>query len=184
VSVSFTYQSNIDAFFAKIVERAQSKIRVAIDDAVEELFRNIKTDLEKIYKKAVVGFYAGYSPAYYHRNRSLYKLLEISDSPDEVTWEFIPGNATAMRGGGTVYELAFLGGWHGGAAGTDHNGESVGSPHYRAPYGYYTHWSLGGAAQSTPPFETWESEVETYKGTLRDKFEALLQKHISMIQWF
>ena len=202
MGVTFDYTLNIEGFFANVINRMQHKIDAAVDKALDELFQTIKADLQGIYQNAVAEFYSSYSPSFYGRTGSLYNLIQFSENKDEVKWEFDPGSATSMRAGGTVYELAFRQGYHGGATGTDKRGESRGVPSYRTPFpgnfimsadgeGYdsstfmngFTRWGRA-AVQSTPPLEIWKRELETYKGGLRQMFISILQSHIGSIQWF
>lgn len=187
---------DIDGFFSKVIERAQDKINAAVDDAVTELFQEVKGELREIYHQVIEEYYEDYAPRFYVRNYSLYDLIQISEDQDEVAWSFYPERATALeRDYGTVYKSAFLYGWHGGASGEDHNHQSVSTPHWRTPYPYFGNVSRktdhgfyrwgDEAYRSASPFETWEERRESYfRENGREMFIRLLQKHINNIKWF
>lgn len=203
MGVSFDYTLNIDGFFQKVLAKAQSKINAAVDEALTELFQSLKSDLLDIYQEVIADYYSDYSPSFYGRKGSLYNLIEFSESPDEIRWDFDPSAATSMRSGGTVYDLAFLHGYHGGATGTDKRGESRGFMSYRTPFpgnfiktsgdsnynekvfmNGYTRWGRA-AAKSESPYEQWETKRREFiSAEARSRFVELLQKHISNIQWF
>lgn len=202
MSLSFEYEVDLDGFFNSVIARSQDKINEAVNNAVTDLFVELKKDLNSVYKETIDAFYNDYSGGndglLYDRQGSLYELISFSDDKDIVKWDFDPSKATQLeRDYGTVYSLAFLHGWHGGATGEDQNGMTVSTPHWRTPYpsntinqrtgepsvGYFRYGKQ--AARSTPPYEAWENARNEYVRTYaHDKFVSLLQEHINKIQWF
>lgn len=187
---------DIDGFFNKIIQRSQSKINAAVDEAVTELFKEVKDELGEVYRQVIDEYYNDYEPDFYVRNHSLYDLIQFTDNADEMEWSFYPEKATPFeRDYGTVYQSAFLYGWHGGASGEDHNHQSVSTPHWRTPYPYYGdvarktdhgfyRWGKE-AYRSAPPYEAWEERRTEYiRENGRAMFIRLLQKHINNIKWF
>lgn len=206
MGAKFEYNVDVDGFFNKCIERSQKKIDKAVDDAVTELFRELKEGLKDVYKEVIDAFYDEYKPTdagpkFYKRSESLYNLMNMTDSPDVIEWDFDPGKATKFRNGnGNVYELSFIHGYHGGAAGTDKRGMTVSTPHWRTPQppddfsekdddpdhvGGYFRWGAEAAKSESSPYEEWERKRKEYVATNgRTRFIELLQEHINQINWF
>lgn len=200
MAATFEYNVDIDGFFDKIIQRSQQKINQAVDDALTELFREVKNELGEVYRQVIQEYYEDYVPQFYVRHHSLYNLIQFTENPDEIEWAFYPEKATPLeRDYGTVYKSSFLYGWHGGASGEDHNGESVSTPHWRTPYPWLFqtmgsprrrasvgYWRWGDEAyKSTSPYETWEERRADYiRENGRPMFIRILQQHINDIKWF
>lgn len=203
MSVSFEYSMN-NGFFDRVIAKAQEKVNKAVDDAFTELFKEMKSDLEKLYDKVVTQFYNDYVPVLYDRNYSLYDILHMSENEDEVKWGFDSAKMTPFRSGGgheEMMELVFAGGWHGGADNGDYtvvysddslDGYSIrytphpspGTPYWRQPIPFYTQWGRQ-AAHSTPPLKVWEEQKDEYVRTKgREKMRSLVRDHIAKIKWF
>ena len=126
MAAEFTHNIDIDGYFKKVIERSQKKINKAVEDAIIELFDELKVSLQDIYKTTIDEFYESYptnGSLRYDRNYSLYDLIEFTSGKDELGWDFNEAEATSLeRSYGTVFNLAFIEGWHGGAAGRDSRG--------------------------------------------------------------
>ena len=91
---------------------------------------------------------------------------------------FNEGNLHGDRNGGSLFEKVFMQGWHGGAAGTDRHGISVGSPHYRVPPGLWSRWGRPAVKTMSPAklFATQYSSADS--GVLQREFNRILDTHV------
>jgi len=170
-------------------------------DSIREIIPQIGEKYEEIFHWAVNEFYGDYSPEIYTRNYSLYDVVEINADEEDMTISYIgaPENATPFRkGGGTVFELSFLEGYHGGAASgnytvmpqsdPDDSGFTVrytphpdpGTPYWRTPHPWYTDW--GRAAEwSIPPADVFMENKNNYLNTeMIRTFEQLLESKLGL----
>lgn len=177
------WQLHVDnPMIQRLVERVRKAMYEAAYAAAVEILDEMEQDLNKIYYTIIKEFYADYSPVFYDRTGSLYDLLQIKNTGENLNWYFETDNATAFeRGGGKegLYEHVFRQGWHGGATGTDKHGYTVTTPSWRQPIPWYSNW--GSVAEQAPrsPLEAWDQEVDAYKtDVLPQRYNALYHRHL------
>ena len=116
----------------------------------------------------------GSSPVYYSRTGGMYELMTPTYNSQKIDWEYDPSVMNSSNGtlsSNELYEMVFKQGWHGGApSGPDH--PSPGTPYWRTPYPYYSHWSQP-AARADSPYDRFEREFDEYLDTEADE---LIQK--------
>ena len=170
-------------------------------DSVKELMPLLESKYEELFHRAVWEFYGDYSPEIYTRNYSLYDVVEINVDVEGMTISYsgAPENATPFRkGGGTVFELSFMGGYHGGAASGDYTvmpqsdpddsgftvrhtpHPSPGTPYWRTPHPWYTDWGRP-AEWSIPPADVFmESKEEFLNRELALMFKKILYENLGI----
>lgn len=177
------YSYIINQYAQNIQRKAEDAVRKIIPYVNREWYRMVDEKLRQSYKETIVKFYAGYSPKFYHRSRSLYDLIQTKIGNDSLAVDFDPSKMTAYRSGYNgedgLYDLVFREGWHGGAKHGDytrlHYGHadgfwtvlftphpSPGTPYYRTPYQVYTNWGED-AARSDAPLDVFKQKVAEYE---------------------
>ena len=176
-----------------IQQRVIDEANKMIPDVKRDIFTEFGTyqqeEVEKLFREAVDEFYAAYSPIFYARSYSLYNALEfepdeygiVDDQIDDDGLFKANGVTPFERGGGSegLFEHVFMQGWHGGASGTDHRGESVSSPHYRTPNEYYTYWGRP-AYRSTSPHDLAMRKIRGAEGRMDNEFERIARQRIDI----
>ena len=190
----------LDTLVEKLVVIANNELDIADENAYREYGPIEKAKIKEIFDQAVDEFYDSYSPQYYDRNRSLYNILDIQEDEYGMAATEAAGytdlfnednmtKVTKARDGSSLYDLVFMQGWHGGATGTDRNGMSVSSPHYRTPYPGdsslkkgYIRWGRQ-AARSTAPAKVFSRRYEAAdSGELQQIFDSLVDKHWALAE--
>ena len=195
----------IKSAVSELVERLTDIVNEELDTAEEDAYKEYgeyeTRRVREIFNEAVTEFYdaypAGDGELTYSRNGNpesetggLYNILEITqDEYGMVVTEaagytdlFNPDKMHAGReggglDGGGLYEKVFIQGWHGGAAGTDHNNKTVSTPHYRVPKGYYTYWGRK-ATRTTPPASIFAKNYQKADSKeLQNEFDRLIEEH-------
>lgn len=167
----------------KMVPDTKTDIYLEFADHQQKMITNIFVD-------AVQDFYASYDPIYYNRTWSLYNALVLNPNDEygrfgvQLTASelYDPSGVTPFRNGDSegLFDLTIRYGWHGGAAGTDKNGMSVSSPHYRWPYAddgpRFYKWGRE-AVQSEPPMSVVERNYASEIPNLREELRAIATHH-------
>lgn len=152
------FRNIIDEIEAKarlIKERAEAyaekETKAAMKRADIEFGAYQQVRIREIFNTAVDSFYQSYSPSYYGRRNSLYDMLQLhtDDSGMVISGLVEATDATDYRGlfdktmptdrkGGSLFDIVFVEGWHGGAksinaaaAATWGAHPSPGVPYYR-----------------------------------------------------
>lgn len=112
-----SFQENTE----KRIERAVHRVMPVVKREFAELF---KLRVKQIFDESIYDFYSEYSPRYYHRNESLYNLLEMESDENMISAWFEPSKMTPFRSGYNgedgLYDQVFRKGWHGGAGSGDY----------------------------------------------------------------
>lgn len=112
-----SYQDNVE----KRIQRAVDKVMPTVKREFIEL---LKLRVKQIFDESVYDFYSDYTPRYYHRNESLYNLLEMESDDNMLSAWFEPSKMTGFRSGykgeDGLYDQVFRKGWHGGAGSGDY----------------------------------------------------------------
>lgn len=184
-----------------IHERARL-IQKRVIEAANEMIPRIKTDIftefgeyqqakvEELFRSAVNQFYAAYRPAYYERNFSLYNALEyepdeygiVDDQIDNDSLFSWDGVSSFERGGGShgLFDLVFMEGWHGGAAGIDRRGDVRTSPHYRTPEGFYYNWGKQ-AVNTESPHDIAMRNIHGAESMMDYEFEKIAERYTEIL---
>lgn len=186
----------IETLKRELIDVVNEEMDVADANTYKEYGAIEKKKIEEIFKSAVDAFYAGYGPKDmpYERNYSLYNVLDFEGQIDEdgmvitkiagYTNLFNPDAATALeRAKGTVFDLAFMKGYHGGATGEDHNGVVRSVPSYRTPYPKdddpdnprgYRWWGKTAAKEGESPHKVFKMELKAAEdGELEAEFNRI-----------
>ena len=168
---------------------------------VREMLPQIAEKYEEIFHRAVQEFYWDYDPQIYGRHYSLFDAVEFDYDPNsmKISYTAMPENTTPFRSGnGNVFNLAFERGYHGGADHGDYSSYPVsdpddsgftishrphpnpGTPYWRTPHPWYTHWGQP-AARSTPPADVFMEKKEEYlSGEMLMEFKNLLFNNLGI----
>lgn len=169
-------------------EKAANEMVPAVKDGIFHEFGEYQQrEVTRLFTEAVDKFYDSYDPDFYPRNRSLYGALVpepdeygIIDEQIDNDSLFKADNLTPFeRGGGSqgLYDLVFMEGWHGGAAGTDRRGETRETPSYRVPYGEYSRWGHT-AFRTMSPHDLAMQSINGASGKMDNQFEKIAKKHV------
>ena len=193
-----------DSVYHSILDEIHTRahtIQVRVADAAQDMIPEIKDSIfsefgeyqqkkvEELFRRAVDEFYASYSPAYYERNYSLYDALEFQPDEYGIIDDQIDSNSlfnssqlTAFRNGDQdgLYNLVFVGGWHGGAAGTDRHGETRTVPSYRVPYSIYSHWGRRAVQTPSPNFLA-KQKIHGAEGMMDAEFERISARYADIL---
>lgn len=172
----------------RIVSAIQSKSKAIIQEAASKFIPELQETLTNKFKDIVKDYYDDYSPEYYSRRGTMYNILKFNSDIKTATisWDFDPsempyshGGGGAHDGGDTLFEKAFVGGWHGGAMSISGEKEaeygthpSPGTPYYRSPYPWFTKWGVP-AKRSASPLD----EFNKYWDTNHRFFEEMFQMY-------
>ena len=165
-------------------KESKEALCVALYKSVQEMSKQLKPNFDRIVDSE---FYDAYSPMFYKSDRrySMRKVFPPKD-PELLQAETDEGcnisisiqvNKEAMkfRKGGTNLIYLTLGyGYHGGAYGTDRNGSSVSSPHYRRPLNTWSRWG-SPAVQTESPWQLYKAWFEDYWSD--ETLQALLESN-------
>lgn len=166
-----------------IAKRWEVEASKAIDKAIDEFLPQFKDGVEKVYKQSVENFYNSYSPHYYARSGDLYNLLEVDTSNRSYNIILHDEKLEPSNDGissSSLYDIVVEGGWHGGApSGPNH--PSPGTPYWRAPPPYYTHWYTP-AAESTSIFESFQEKYDTYLVEATNLLQEIEQRYLDNIR--
>lgn len=172
--------------FVNSVQRcAESAVDIALERSVHTMLDNIQSK----FKDTVESFYNEYEPKYYSRRGSMYNVLKTNQSHTanhkvDVEIDYDEDAMTYRDGSNGLFNLAFVQGYHGGAAGTDHNGMTVDAPSYRWPYEKYYWWG-GRAFKSESPYEQFDEnwlpqywEGQTFQNLFEENFNIEFEKSL------
>lgn len=186
-----SFSAAIEALFNKEEKALEQCVDEASKLALGRSYVASQPIAENKFKEYVNEFYSAYSPMYYARSYDMQNVLEITTSESDMAFNY-DWNESAMnqyeRGGsGSLAELTVGYGFHGGAAGTDHNNVSVSSPHYRAPVGLWWHWGNTAVSSESPydQFMEWLSHyfesaeyLELYNQYFQSAILELMPKYL------
>ena len=106
------YENAVNAVIKKIKMR-----RAIFKELLADWDKKVKFELELIAEAAVSDFYLDYTPKRYVRQEDLYNAYKViaknGDWRIEMGSEFMQGEHDAPND--YIYNLSFVGGWHGGA---------------------------------------------------------------------
>lgn len=184
----------IHARAQKIQQRITDEAQIMIPGIKEEIFAEFgeyqQKKVEELFRSAVDSFYAAYSPEFYGRSYSLYDALDyqpdeygiIDDQIDNDSLFSAEGVTPFERGGGSqgLFELVFMEGWHGGAAGTDRRGEERSVPSYRTPYDRYFRWGRQ-AFRSESPHDIAMRKIRGASGMMDHEFETIAARYAEIL---
>ena len=192
-------------FADEILRVMNDETSKAMTEAYKKFGEEQKKAIEDIFNDAVSSFYDDYTPKIYkERQYGLYDLLSLRydergmvENGNNGDYEdfFDESKLHTDRHGGSLYELTFLEGWHGGAktistnkAKTWGSHPSKGTPYYRTG-GYvilngkrvwhkYGAWGRQ-AKQTTPsPYEKFRSEmISAEGGSIYQMFKTISDKY-------
>lgn len=144
---------------------------------MEEIAITLYEDISEIIETCIDKYYSEYTPKYYKRTKSLYKVYKLQYKSGHFGWqfnfEFMPNIHRVDNK--YIYQYMFEQGYHGGANTIASNkvqqwGEHPhnGQPWYRtAPAIFekppYTRWSKYPAAKSMPPATRIDIELRNYQ---------------------
>lgn len=154
-----------------IVKHVKEVAEQCIKESAQELIPEIAMDVDNVFAEAVLQWYSSYSPAFYRRNESLYGIMDLEQSPEELMleWTFDGGKMTRDRHGGSLFDKVFVHGWHGGA----YAGDTI---RYRKPVPK----SMGGNASGVGFYRWGRRAVRTPSPYfLFQKKEKVLEKSYS-----
>ena len=168
----------------ELVKKAKIAIADAMRDAYAQYFKDVRVVALKIFRESVEAFYNSYSPSYYDRRGSLYGMVELESGEDYFKMDYNDDLPTD-RSGGSLYEIVFKEGWHGGAySGPNH--PNPGTPYYRAPRDRYYTWMLnnGRAAKADiSPLDDINQRVKVYEQEeMQNVFNNICREKISNIK--
>lgn len=162
-----SFGAAINALYAK----EMAALEKCVDEASKVALGKSYVASEKIIKdkfdKCIDDFYNSYAPAYYtERAYDMYNVLKIKTSEKErlfkYDWDEDSMNQFLRNSkNGSLMELTVGYGFHGGAAGTDHNGETVDVPYYRWPMDKYYWWG-NPAFKSESPYDIFMEWFREY----------------------
>ena len=192
------FNDKIQFLLKRMLEEGEKLVPETKDNIYLEFGEYQQRQITDIFTDAVRGFYNSYDPFFYNRNESLYNVLDMKPDmygmlpyvPTEQSL-FTPNVTPFERGGGAqgLYERVFKQGYHGGATGTDHNGDTREVPSYRTPYPGYAenaekYGSTGGyfrwgrtAVQSEAPYDVIMREIAAKNPEMDKEFERIAIKH-------
>lgn len=185
---------NIKNFYQQLEtdERAhfERSVEKTTKIASRELMRKTEQSLREKFRETIDMFYEDYTPGGiypYKRTNSLYNILETEYLGEESGYEygamsisFNEEKATKFRNGdGSVYDLAFKEGWHGGAKSGDSTvlstgilhtpHPSPGTPYYRRMLKSIRHgkwfsvgWTRPAERTSPSPFDKFDEETDKF----------------------
>lgn len=119
----------------------------------------------KTCQSAVDAFYGEFGQNSYHRTNDLHNAYDVGIRGG---WDLrIQLGADLMehyhhQGNDFVYENSFVGGFHGGSAGTDKRGETAAVPYWRTPAPQFTFWYPSPAPRGTSPYKTIVNKLRIY----------------------
>lgn len=135
----------------------------------------IYEDVAEIFDACIAKYYADYTPRYYSRTYSLYKVYRLQIKGSWIRWEFSPNFIPKVHRVDNVdpdyiYNWMFEKGYHGGAVGGEKH-PHPGSPWYRTPppshtndIKPYSQWSARMAEYSmVSPSKRIENEIKNYE---------------------
>jgi len=98
------------------IEDARRMAESAHREAVRETIPEIETEYRGLYMESVAHWYAAYDPRKYHRNHSLFDLMELNAHPESMTldYEISEAGMTTGTGGFSLWDMVFINGYHGG----------------------------------------------------------------------
>ena len=160
------------------------KFEEAAIQSLRDFLPDIELALYDIQQDVSNEFYSSYSPIEYDRTWSLYNALDVSTNEEDITmsYEFIPEDMTTYRSGydgeDGLYDLVFRQGWHGGAKSGDKH-PSSGTPYWRKPIPFYSHWGRQAERAPITPLKNWERKKEEYENEkMINQFASILNKEI------
>lgn len=118
----------------------------------------IYEDLAEIFDACITKYYADYTPKYYSRTYSLYKVYKLQIRGTWIRWEFNSDFIPKIHRVDAVdpeyiYNWMFVKGYHGGAVrGKEH--PHPGMPWYRTPPPSF--------AKDLPPYSRWSKNMSEY----------------------
>lgn len=143
------------------------KLQRDIEQAIHVLERNIKVkparleaDIKDNALSVISAWYAQYDPHKYRRSMSLKKAFKITRDGIDVSIDYDPSylnDYNHHQDNDIIFNNAFVSGYHGGSMGTDKNGMSVSTPHWRKPFLSYRRWG-NEAPKSFSPQERIEKK--------------------------
>ena len=177
-------------YYTRYLENLKSKVKIAVQQALHATWADFFVVVDKrvhdIFNAVIQDFYSDYSPGYYDRHESLYEILQTEVSEDSLSIWFDPSKMTPFRSGydgeDGLYDQVFRHGWHGGAASGEKH-PATGTPYWRTPIPYYSHWGRRAAVSSVPPLEDMQRRVEDYeKYEMQADFDRAWAAHAKNIK--
>lgn len=168
------------------IKKIEKKLIPVYEKAGKNFFKTVKNKLENMYESTIDEFYRDYTPDFYERRGSLYNLLDIMVSDDELSWSFDPSkisyrnNRQGAEDG--LYDLVFRQGYHGGSK-SDKNGThpNLGVPYWRTPYPKFSQWGKQATKAETSPLERFKEKISIYEnnGEYQDDFDTLVSAKLN-----
>ena len=173
--------SQLEDFHENFEKAVKTAADEAADIALEKAIKEFMEPIRENFDKYVDDFYNSYSPRVYQRRFSMHEIYKpeinkLGEKKLELVINYEDGEMT-FRGGGTgLLELTFGQGFHGGAAGTDHNGTTVSYPFTRAPVDRWWQWNHA-AMKSDSPYEQFQEWFDSYWSG--GGFQGIFEKHFN-----
>ena len=205
---------NIKNFYHQLEVEERAHIEKCVDKAVKiavrEMMKKTEKSFREMFRDAIDRFYQDYTPGGvypYQRTNSLYNILDTEYLGEDAGYEygaiaisFDDDKVTKFRNGnGSVYDLAFKEGWHGGAksgdttvlpTGTLHTPHpDPGTPYYRRMVKSRKHgrwfsvgWTRPAERTSPSPFDQFDDEIERFANEeMQGIYIESFNKHFSEI---
>ena len=180
------------------IEQDKRRVQAAFDRADKkarvEFSGYLIRRMYEIFTTAVSYFYAGYTPRYYHRTYSLYKLMSFSEEGGVLTsYSFNPDKMTTFRHpeeyGDSLYDYVFKKGWHGGSpkdtktpADSPFAHPEPGVPYWRYPVDIWWWWGHRAAEEEESPFDEYfrnVREASKIGGEFPKKLNKIMMFHFN-----
>ena len=168
----------------EIIENMIKNYKTIVKDVNSELDKIYVRDLNKIIKRAINDFYGTFKPKYYKRKYSLKYMYNVTSKNGFIDMDFSGEYANAQHrlGNDELFNLVFIGGYHGGAKSIADNKiekwgmhPKEGVPYWRTPYPNYTEWGYP-AKQDVSPMERIDDALNTYEKQLPSIQDEVLIK--------
>lgn len=168
-------KNELISFKEALVEFSNACEKEIPEAIAKEAALAIYEDLAELFDACIAKYYADYTPYYYSRTYSLYKVYKLQIKGTWVRWEFSPDFIPKVHRVDTIdpnyiYNWMFVKGYHGGAVGGEGH-PYPGAPWYRTPPPSptqdekpYSRWSTRMAEYSMiSPYKRIENEIKNYE---------------------
>jgi len=178
----YDYESYYERYLQSVQTRVREAVNREMKNVWKEFFITADARVREIFNDVVQNFYGSYSTTAYDRNESLYDLLQTEVTDDSFSLWFEPGNMTAFRSGYSgedgLYDQVFRRGWHGGAGSGDGHPDN-GTPYWRTPVPYFTHWGRPAEIAPISPLDDMILRIEDYQqNEMQADFNSIVASHL------